>query len=238
PPGNYDASSLPLRIYRNTRLTLCDGAVIRRAGAGTMLLNGDASQTFGGYTGHGNIVIEGGTWDARADAYPTSAMAISIGHAENVIIRNTLVKDVCGYHGIEMNATKRGRITDVTCLGYKDPDGTRDFSEAIQFDLAKGSSYFGGFGPYDDTPCVDIVVKDCHVGPSGTAGTTSWPRAVGSLCLRCRTGRRGSPSRRCRRRGCRRTARTRRSTSCPWRGRTGSPRRSRGCRRGPCSPGT
>ncbi|MDX2539787.1 right-handed parallel beta-helix repeat-containing protein [Streptomyces scabiei] len=180
PPGNYDASSLPLRIYRNTRLTLCDGAVIRRAGAGTMLLNGDASQTFGGYTGHGNIVIEGGTWDARADAYPTSAMAISIGHAENVIIRNTLVKDVCGYHGIEMNATKRGRITDVTCLGYKDPDGTRDFSEAIQFDLAKGSSYFGGFGPYDDTPCVDIVVKDCHVGPSGTAGTTSWPRAVGS----------------------------------------------------------
>ena len=180
PPGTYDASSLPLRIYRNTRLTLCDGAVIRRAGTGTMLLNGDASQTFGGYTGHGNIVIEGGTWDARATTYPTSAMAISIGHAEGVTIRNTIIKDVCGYHAVEMNATLRGRIIDVTCLGYKDPDGTRDFSEAFQFDLAKGSSYFGGFGPYDDTPCVDIVVKDCHVGPSGTAGTTSWPRAVGS----------------------------------------------------------
>ncbi|MFM9589742.1 hypothetical protein ACKI1J_15545 [Streptomyces scabiei] len=179
PPGNYDAASLPLRIYRNTRLTLCDGAVIRRAGAGTMLLNGDASQTFGGYTGHGNIIIEGGTWDSRADAYPTSAMAISIGHAENVIIRNTLVKDVCGYHGIEINAVKNGRITNVRGLGYLDPGG-RDFSEFIQPDLAKGSAYFGGFGPYDDTPCVDIVIEDCHVGPSGTAGTTSWPRAVGS----------------------------------------------------------
>ncbi|MBP5890653.1 right-handed parallel beta-helix repeat-containing protein [Streptomyces scabiei] len=182
PPGNYDAGAgvLPLRIYDSTRLSMCDGAAIRRAGTGTMLLNGEASQAFGGYTGHGNIIIEGGVWDARADAYPTSAMAISIGHAENVTIRNTVIKDVCGYHAIEMNSTKRGRITDVTCLGYKDPDGTRDFSEAIQFDLAKGSSYFGGFGPYDDTPCVDIVVKDCHVGPSGTAGTTSWPRAVGS----------------------------------------------------------
>ncbi|MEH0431293.1 right-handed parallel beta-helix repeat-containing protein [Streptomyces stelliscabiei] len=179
PPGTYDASSLPLRIYRNTRLTLCDGATIRRAGAGTMLLNGDASQTMGGYTGHGNIIIEGGTWDARATTYPTSAMCISIGHAENVIIRDTLVKDVCGYHGIEINAVKNGRISNVRGLGYLDPGG-RDFSEFIQPDLAKGSAYFGGFGPYDDTPCVDIVIEDCHVGPSGTAGTTSWPRGVGS----------------------------------------------------------
>ncbi|MDX2538575.1 right-handed parallel beta-helix repeat-containing protein [Streptomyces scabiei] len=179
PPGIYNAASLPLRIYGNTRLTLCDGAVIRRAGTGTMLLNGDASQTFGGYTGHGNITIEGGVWDARADAYPTSAMCISIGHAENVTIRNTLVKDVCGYHGIELNAVKNARLTNVRGLGYLDPGG-RDFSEFIQPDLAKGSAYFGGFGPYDDTPCVDIVVENCHVGPSGTAGTTSWPRAVGS----------------------------------------------------------
>jgi hypothetical protein len=179
PPGTYDASSLPLRIYRNTRLTLCDGAVIRRAGTGTMLLNGDAGQAFGGYTGHGNIIIEGGTWDARATTYPTSAMCISIGHAENVTIRDTLVKDVCGYHGIELNAVNNARIINVRGLGYLDPGG-RDFSEFIQPDLAKGSAYFGGFGPYDDTPCVDIVVENCHVGPSGTVGTTSWPRAVGS----------------------------------------------------------
>ncbi|QTU64211.1 right-handed parallel beta-helix repeat-containing protein [Streptomyces scabiei] len=179
PPGTYDASSLPLRIYRNTRLTLCDGAVIRRAGTGTMLLNGDASQSLGGYTGHGSIVIEGGVWDARATTYPTSAMALSIGHAEGVIIRDTVIRDVCGYHGIELNAVKNARLTNVRGLGYLDPGG-RDFSEFIQPDLAKGSAYFGGFGPYDDTPCVDIVIENCHVGPSGTPGTTSWPRGVGS----------------------------------------------------------
>jgi hypothetical protein len=180
PPGTYNVSALPLRIYRNTRLTLCDGAVIRRAGPGTMLLNGDASQNYGGYTGHGSIVIEGGVWDARAADYPTSAMCISIGHAEDVTIRDTVIKDVCGYHAVEMNSTKRGRIINVAALGYKDPDGTRTFSEAFQIDLAKGSSYFGGFGPYDDVACQDILVQGCSVGPSGTAGTTSWPRAFGS----------------------------------------------------------
>ena len=180
PPGIWDVSALPLRIYRNTRLTLADGSTIRRAGNGTMLLNGDAGQTLGGYTGHGNIIIEGGTWDSRATTYSTSAMCISIGHAEDVTIRDTLIKDVCGFHGIEINSTRRGRILRVTALGYLDPDGTRNFSEAFQLDLAKGSSYFGGFGPYDDTPCTDILIEGCSVGPSGTSGTTSWPRAVGS----------------------------------------------------------
>lgn len=179
PDGVYTATTLPLRIYKNTRLTLSPGAVIRRGATGTMLLNGDASQTDGGYTGHGNIVIEGGTWDARATAYPTSAMCMSIGHAENITIRNTLIKDVCGYHGIEINAVKTARILNVRGLGYLDPGG-RDFSEFIQPDLAKGSSYFGGFGPYDDTPCADVLIEGCTVGPSGTLGTTSWPRGVGS----------------------------------------------------------
>ncbi|HET9382262.1 MAG TPA: hypothetical protein VFP69_15725 [Streptomyces sp.] len=178
-PGVYDVSALPLRIYRNTRLTLADGATIRRAGTGTMLLNGDAAQDLGGYTGHGNIIVEGGTWDARATTYPTSAMCMSIGHAENVVIRDTLIKDVCGYHGIEINAVRHGVIRNVRGLGYLDPGG-RDFSEFIQPDLAKGSAYFGGFGPYDDTPCVDLLIEGCTVGPSGTAGTTAWPRAVGS----------------------------------------------------------
>lgn len=180
PPGVWDVSVLPMRIYRNTRLTLADGAVIRRAGAGTMLLNGDANQTFGGYTGHGNILIEGGIWDSRGATYNTNAMCISLGHAEDVTIRNTVIKDVCGYHGIELNSIKRARIINVDALGYVDPDGSRTFSEAFQLDLAKGASYFGGFGPYDDTECIDVLVQGCSVGPSGTLGTTAWPRAVGS----------------------------------------------------------
>lgn len=179
PPGTYNVATLPLRIRQNTRLTLMEGATIRRAATGTMLLNGTAGQNLGGYTGHGNIIIEGGVWDARAAVYSTSAMCMSIGHAENVVIRDTLIKDVAGYHGIEINAVKHAVIRNVRGLGYLDPGG-RDFSEFIQPDLAKGSAYFGGFGPYDDTPVVDLLIDNCVTGPSGTAGTTAWPRGVGS----------------------------------------------------------
>lgn len=179
PPGTYLVATLPLRIYRRTRLTLAQGATIRRAGAGTMLLNGDAGQIFPAYSGHGDIIVEGGLWDANAVNFPTSAMCMSFGHATNLLIRDLTIKDVAGFHGIELNAIKSAVVSNVHGLGYLDPGG-RDFSEFLQPDLAKGSAYFGGFGPYDDTPVLDLLVTGCTVGPSGTPGTIPWPRGIGS----------------------------------------------------------
>jgi hypothetical protein len=180
PSGTYMIGEI-LRIYRNTRLTLLPGCEFRRNYAGTMLLNGDADQAFGGYTGHGNILIEGGLWNMRGttSGLTGSAMCISIGHAKNVTIRDLEVRDVSGYHAIELNSTKNGLVDNCRFVGYVDPGG-RDFSEAVQTDLAKSSGVFGGFGPYDNTVCEDIEVRGCYFGASGTAGTTAWPRGVGS----------------------------------------------------------
>ncbi|MFZ3595026.1 right-handed parallel beta-helix repeat-containing protein [Streptomyces sp. BH104] len=179
PAGVYLLASLPLRIYARTRLTLAPGAILRRAANGTILTNGDANQVMPGYSGHGNIIIEGGQWDCQAASYPTNAMCLSFGHATNLLIRDTTIKDVAGYHGIEINAVKTCVISNVHGRGYKDTGG-RDFSEFIQPDLAKGVAYFGAFGPYDDTPVLDLLVTGCTTGPSGTSGTTAWPRGVGS----------------------------------------------------------
>ncbi|QDQ14316.1 right-handed parallel beta-helix repeat-containing protein [Streptomyces spectabilis] len=180
PPGIYNCATLPLRIYGGTRLTLLPGATLRRGGTNTFLLNGDAAQNLGGYNGHGNIVIEGGLWDMRSTANPTDPdMCISIGHARNVIIRDLEIRDVGGYHGIELNSTKHALISNCLFRGYTDTGG-RDFSEAIQLDGAFRPSVFGGFGPYDGTPCEDITVRDCYTGPSGTTGTVAWPAGVGS----------------------------------------------------------
>lgn len=180
PAGTYACATLPLRIYRNTRLTLVPGARFKRTAPNTFLLNGDAAQTFGGYTGHGNIIVEGGTWDMRATDFPTNPdMCISIGHARNVIIRDIELLDLAGYHGIELNSTKGAVVDGCSFRGYVDTGG-RDFSEAVQIDLAGRPSLFGGFGPYDGTPCEDITMRDCYVGPSGTAGTVAWPSGVGS----------------------------------------------------------
>ena len=180
PSGTYMIGSI-IRIYGNTRLTLMPGTEFRRNYAGTMLLNGDAAQSLGGYTGHGNILIEGGLWNMRAttSGLTGSAMCISIGHAKGVTIRDLEIRDTPGFHAIELNSTKNALIDNCRFAGYADPGG-RDFSEAIQLDLAKSSGVFGGFGPYDNTVCEDVEIRGCYVGPSGTAGTTAWPRGIGS----------------------------------------------------------
>ncbi|MFG2650970.1 right-handed parallel beta-helix repeat-containing protein [Streptomyces sp. NPDC048436] len=181
PPGTYLLASLPLRIYRNTRLTLLPGARFVRGAAETMLVNGDAGQNLAGYTGHGNITVEGGVWDCQGTApgLTAPAMCISIGHARDVTIRDVEIRDVSGYHAIELNSTKRATIENCRFLGYYDP-GARDFSEAVQLDLAKSVGVFGGFGPYDHTPCEDILITGCYFGASGTSLTTAWPRGIGS----------------------------------------------------------
>ncbi|MCX4450724.1 right-handed parallel beta-helix repeat-containing protein [Streptomyces sp. NBC_01789] len=179
PAGTYKLATLPLRIYRNTHLRCMPGARLVRAASTTMILNGDAGQNFGIYTGHGGITIEGGTWDMQGTAVTAASMCMSFGHAEGITVRGIIVLDLPGYHGIEFNAIKCGKVLNSGFYGYIDP-GSRDFSEAIQIDLAKSSSEFGPFGPYDDTPCIDIHIDGCSVGPSGTAGTTAWPRGIGS----------------------------------------------------------
>jgi parallel beta-helix repeat protein len=180
PPGVY-LTGATLRIYTNTRLTLMAGAEFRRNHGGTMLLNGDAGQNFPGYTGNSRITIEGGLWNMRGTTagMTSSAMCMSIGHATDITIQDLEIRDLPGYHGIELNSTNHALVSNCKFRGYVDPGG-RDFSEAIQIDLAKSVGVFGGFGPYDHTESKDITITACHFGDSGTAGTTAWPRGIGS----------------------------------------------------------
>lgn len=181
PPGDYLLATLPLRIRRRTRLTLLPGARFIRGADATVMVNGDTEQDLGGYTGHGDLLIEGGVWEMQGTVpgLTASRMCISLAHAERVTIRDIEVRDVPGFHAIELNSTKTGRVLNCRFLGFVDPGG-REFSEAVQLDLAKSASVYGAFGPYDHTVCDDILIEGCTFGPSGTAGTTSWPRGVGS----------------------------------------------------------
>lgn len=181
PPGTYLLSTLPLRIYSDTRLTLLPGAEMRRNMAETLIVNGDADQDLGGYTGQSRITIEGGLWNMRGTTtgLTSSAMCLHFGHGSDITVRDLEVRDVPGYHAVELNSIKRGTVENCVFRGYIDP-GSRDFSEAIQLDLAKSSGTFGAFGPWDHTPCEDILIQGCYFGPSDTAGTTAWPRGIGS----------------------------------------------------------
>lgn len=181
PGGTYNVTAT-LRIYRNTHLIISPGAVLRRAANITMMVNGDAAQNFSGYTGHGNIRIDGGgVIDNQGTVWTSANNCLSFGHAENITVADITIKDESSYHGLEFNAVKTGRVIGVRFLGYVDNSGTgaNFYKESIQIDLAKDSSYFPSFGPYDQKICVDIQVEGCTFGPSGTAGTTAPNSAMG-----------------------------------------------------------
>ena len=179
PAGTYNIQST-LQIFSGTTLYLTPKTVIFREFATSPLLaNGAFNASYSGYSGQSNIRIIGGIWESRGQAYPIQpAMAISIGHATDVVIQDLTISNVGGYHAIEINSSKNVKVENCRFTGFKDT-GNRGYSEAIQIDYA-GEGLFGWFGAYDGTHCQDIIIDKCYFGSSGTAGTTSWPSGIGS----------------------------------------------------------
>ena len=180
PGGTYSVQAPPLRVYGNTTVSLAPDAVVRRDGERTLLTNGDSEQDLPGYTGHGRIRLEGGVWDGNGAVVSRHNNILSFGHATGITVRDTVVRDVPGYHAIELNAVRCARVVDVRFEGFTDTAGTRSFTEAVQLDLAKSSSHFGEFGPYDDTTCTDVAFFGCSFTGSETEGARPWPTGIGS----------------------------------------------------------
>ena len=180
PKGTWNITDA-LRIYSNTNLHLDPNAVIKKMfPAKAMLYNGDWQASYPKYNGHGNIVIQGGTWDARGTHFKTAACNIfSIAHSKNLTIKDSTFLDVPGYHAIEINSSKNVKIFNCKFAGFIDT-GKRGFSEALQLDGAFRKSVFGQFGAYDKTICKNVVVKNCYFGASQTRGSVAWPNGVGS----------------------------------------------------------
>lgn len=176
-----------LRIYSNTTFILSKFAYMRKLFAGaSMLWNGDNGANYSGYNGQINIIVEGGIWDARATAFPTTpANIFSFAHSKNLTFRDTTFLNVGGFHAIEINSTKNALVQNCRFLGFLDT-GNRGFSEAVQVDAAFRATLFGEFGSYDKTICQDVIVDGCYFGPSTTPDVGSgeqlpgWPTAVGS----------------------------------------------------------
>jgi hypothetical protein len=181
PPGVYALASGVPRIYGRTRLTLDPKATILRDGAAAMLYNGDPEQDLGGYTGHGQILVEGGTWDVNATG-PNAAMAVGLGfgHCEDITVRDATFLNVPDTHALEINAARSVLVDNCKFRGFVNVSGNRSGSEAIQVDAAVSAGTFYGFGPYDGTVCDGVEVRSCRFGGSGTVGTQAWPRGVGS----------------------------------------------------------
>ncbi|MEF3305636.1 glycosyl hydrolase family 28-related protein [Paenibacillus sp. GYB003] len=180
PPGTYKMGG-PLKIYRNTHFRL-NQATIVRSHAGAFMYNGDAGELFDGYNGHGNIIIEGGIFEGNIAAFPNGYNAIILLRGKNITFNNVEIRDVVGGHAVDMNACEDVLFYKCRFLGFKDPEGSGAFREAIQISNQTSDSLGSdpnGFGVNDGTPCRNIRVAECYFGASGSPGAQAWPTGIG-----------------------------------------------------------
>jgi len=160
PLGTY-AIETALEIGDFTHLQLDRDATIKRTANIDNMLRNKADGVAGGYTANSDITVSGGAWDANSTGIGTEAdkaiTIIAFGHASNVTIRDVSLSDVAWWHCIELNAVQHAIVRD--CRLSDTSVGPA--SEMIQLDLMKEAGAFPWFGPYDDTPCNDILVEGC-----------------------------------------------------------------------------
>lgn len=167
PAGTYYING-PLTIYSDTNLTLEKGAVIKRfqSAAGSHMLISHVDSNVQGYNQCKNITITGGTWDGNTDG-SKSANCIYIGHAKNITIRNTVVRNNSGSHLIELAGVNNALIENVELYGYKmctasNYTASQADKEAIQLDYC-GSVSTPLMKPHDLTPCQNITIRNCDI---------------------------------------------------------------------------
>lgn len=169
PLGTYAVNDF-LVVFSNTRISAY-GATIRSVSTNKGILrNFLPNDSYPVYSGNSGIVVEGGVWDGNAADQGqgtvtgvTNVMAFI--HARDITIRDVVIRNISGAHGVEFNAIDSGRILNSRFEGFKDTTpSTRSFSEAVQLDIARSGST--SLPPNDWTTCRNILIQGCWFGPS------------------------------------------------------------------------
>lgn len=205
PDGTYYIHKI-LYVQSNTTIRLSSNAVIKRDKTGVnknMLRTTDAnhkSDKVGGYNLAHDITITGGTWDGGNIQQATkNCDLIYIGHARNITIENTTVKNCYGDHAIEYAGVKDSAIRNCTITGFR-YNKKLTTSEAIQIDICYKSDADGKWAPgfkADKTTSKNIIIEKNLI--------IDYPRGIGvhhtlkgkevrALKIRNNTIKRSSPS--------------------------------------------
>lgn len=158
PDGTYVIKSI-IKIPSNVRLLFAKNAtVLRMAHIDAMFMN-DSDGTLGGYEANRNIAIIGGTFDANKSGFATYCTTVGVSHCEHIYLEGCTFINNYSWHCIELNATKNAKVINCKFLDYGTP-ATVGGSEMIQLDHAFQIG-FPWFGPYDNTPCQDVIIESC-----------------------------------------------------------------------------
>lgn len=162
--GIYNISA-PLLVNSNITLIGYGATIFRNANIDNMLRN-NADGVTGGYTANQNIKLYGLAFDGNKTTFPANSTLVAFGHAQKIIIQNCTFYNIPGaWHGVELNAVQDASVEG--CCYY---NGST--AEELQLDLAANSGLFPWFGPYDNTPCKNIVING-NLFTDGGAGVGS-----------------------------------------------------------------
>lgn len=152
PAGTYNTSQ-SIKINSNTYVLGTQASIWNRK-SNNIFINNSKEQ--GNYSANHNITIEGLT--LLGSANPQTLLAFS--HCSNIRIINcefgSYIDTNQNWHLVEINGCKNVWIDKCYFTG------TIPFnSEMLQLDVPTSSEVFPWFGPYDNTPCVDVNITNC-----------------------------------------------------------------------------
>lgn len=179
PAGTYYVDKA-LRIYSNTHIILHDDATIRRMDSAVddmLIHNVDSNgkmNAIGGYDMSSNITLEGGTWDGGDTSHATKGTnVIRFDHAENITVKNAIIKNTYDCHIVEFVGVKNGLIDNCTFKGFRYKKGKeKDYTqarEAIQLesawtsnekDLTDMDAAWAKGSVIDGTSCQQVTVSN------------------------------------------------------------------------------
>ncbi|MFP3125348.1 hypothetical protein OH784_21915 [Ectobacillus funiculus] len=180
PEGSYTLKKA-LHIYSNTWLYTSPNTVFRKANTHKeiMLLNGDFKVSYKGYDGNSNIIVDGGIWDAAGKDKVWTPSVFGFAHGRNILIQNTVIKNIVGGHAIDSAGNKDVIIKNNKFLGFYG-SGNEPYIEAIQIDGMISEKAFRRFGTVDFTVTKNIRIEDNYFGNSHVKGMKPWGVGVGS----------------------------------------------------------
>src|SRR5699024_965029 len=147
----------PIKIKSNTTIIAYGATFRRNADINVMFIN-DSNGTNGGYNANENIKIYGGTFDGSGGSFSDKCTILAIGHSKNILIQDSYFKNLREWHMVELNSVRNGVIHN--CI-FDDYGSSTTGSEMVQIDLAKSTTHFPWFGPYDNTTCDNILIEKC-----------------------------------------------------------------------------
>lgn len=194
--GTYNVTN-NICIPSNVTLNLKDGVIFKKTGKTATDVSYAKSiftivppskekvnKSVSGYNGSRNVTIKGNGTVKLDCTNVLNAMAIVMGHTQNVSIRGITFLNQYGSHFIELNSSRNVIVESCTFKGFK-PYKQKSYKECINVDGTDDhtNGFLYDWSSHDKTTCKDIYIRNNTFKEVGTAVGSHTYSAEGSRQL-------------------------------------------------------